>query len=170
MIRRPPRSTLFPYTTLFRSRGRATSEPLAERLRLLGEPPFFEDRQRHGAHAAFGAAGAPALVEEPGVERARLGVSRDRPLEQVALDPEADRIGGGVALATLPPALGCLERGEQLAAHVARAGPPPLPPPPPSREAAAHGATPERPKADRSNECRRSAIRASSAYPGRTGR
>src|SRR3989454_1012401 len=160
MIRRPPRSTLFPYTTLFRSRGRATSEPLAERLRLLGEPPFFEDRQRHGAHAAFGAAGAPALVEEPGLERARLGVSRDRPLEQVALDPEADRIGGGVALATLPPALGCLECGEQLAAHVARAG----------RDAAAHGATPERPKADRSNECRRSAIRASSAYPGRTGR
>src|SRR2546426_1892958 len=64
MIRRPPRSTLFPYTTLFRSRGRATSEPLAERLRLLGEPPFFEDRQRHGAHAAFGAAGAPALRSE----------------------------------------------------------------------------------------------------------
>src|SRR2546426_8125834 len=25
MIRRPPRSTLFPYTTLFRSRGRPTS-------------------------------------------------------------------------------------------------------------------------------------------------
>src|SRR5256885_11988272 len=30
MIRRPPRSTLFPYTTLFRSRGRD------ERLQLLG--------------------------------------------------------------------------------------------------------------------------------------
>src|SRR6266478_2490652 len=27
MIRRPPRSTLFPYTTLFRSRGRRTSSP-----------------------------------------------------------------------------------------------------------------------------------------------
>src|SRR2546422_6237636 len=27
MIRRPPRSTLFPYTTLFRSRGRTTSSP-----------------------------------------------------------------------------------------------------------------------------------------------
>src|SRR5438874_9852571 len=26
MIRRPPRSTLFPYTTLFRSRGNASSE------------------------------------------------------------------------------------------------------------------------------------------------
>src|SRR3712207_7934648 len=27
MIRRPPRSTLFPYTTLFRSRGRETEMP-----------------------------------------------------------------------------------------------------------------------------------------------
>src|SRR2546426_12569723 len=31
MIRRPPRSTLFPYTTLFRSRGRASLPP--ERIR-----------------------------------------------------------------------------------------------------------------------------------------
>src|SRR3712207_8388216 len=30
MIRRPPRSTLFPYTTLFRSRGRAGDELLGE--------------------------------------------------------------------------------------------------------------------------------------------
>src|SRR2546430_9229367 len=33
MIRRPPRSTLFPYTTLFRSR---TATKLAEGLRALG--------------------------------------------------------------------------------------------------------------------------------------
>src|SRR2546426_9152630 len=30
MIRRPPRSTLFPYTTLFRSLGVVVSEPRAE--------------------------------------------------------------------------------------------------------------------------------------------
>src|SRR3712207_7135062 len=30
MIRRPPRSTLFPYTTLFRSRARMTQDWLAE--------------------------------------------------------------------------------------------------------------------------------------------
>src|SRR2546426_6052333 len=30
MIRRPPRSTLFPYTTLFRSIGRVEPEPSAE--------------------------------------------------------------------------------------------------------------------------------------------
>src|SRR3712207_8610015 len=31
MIRRPPRSTLFPYTTLFRSEGRAAEEVEAQR-------------------------------------------------------------------------------------------------------------------------------------------
>src|SRR5256885_5264113 len=35
MIRRPPRSTLFPYTTLFRSEGNAE--------------PFNSKQQRHGA-------------------------------------------------------------------------------------------------------------------------
>src|SRR5436190_16656410 len=41
MRRRPPRSTLFPYTTLFRSRGHYVSRPLDDRggeLRAL----FFE--------------------------------------------------------------------------------------------------------------------------------
>src|SRR3989442_8691252 len=33
MIRRPPRSTLFPYTTLFRSPGRAHCAPLPTRPR-----------------------------------------------------------------------------------------------------------------------------------------
>src|SRR5687768_17712710 len=33
MIRRPPRSTLFPYTTLFRSRARPRSRPLHTALR-----------------------------------------------------------------------------------------------------------------------------------------
>src|SRR5260370_26267677 len=41
MIRRPPRSTLFPYTTLFRSRGssRQPSQSLPQR--------HFEDRRDH---------------------------------------------------------------------------------------------------------------------------
>src|SRR2546422_1668937 len=37
MIRRPPRSTLFPYTTLFRSRGVSPSEYGAEVAALLDE-------------------------------------------------------------------------------------------------------------------------------------
>src|SRR5438552_10567057 len=35
MIRRPPRSTLFPYTTLFRSRHRRPASPRDRRLRRL---------------------------------------------------------------------------------------------------------------------------------------
>src|SRR5256886_12445506 len=39
MIRRPPRSTLFPYTTLFRSPGVTVTidfNPVADRLRVMG--------------------------------------------------------------------------------------------------------------------------------------
>src|SRR3712207_8178999 len=51
MIRRPPRSTLFPYTTLFRSTARATRDS-RHLLRLLGmkietiEPGFGLDSLR----------------------------------------------------------------------------------------------------------------------------
>src|SRR5256885_7489826 len=41
MIRRPPRSTLFPYTTLFRSR----QQRLSERLGTVRDPPrHYADR------------------------------------------------------------------------------------------------------------------------------
>src|SRR5438874_7781378 len=39
MIRRPPRSTLFPYTTLFRSRGRFARD-CTTRFRPASTPPF----------------------------------------------------------------------------------------------------------------------------------
>src|SRR6266540_7017988 len=41
MIRRPPRSTLFPYTTLFRSLVAPRPGP---RRRLLGHPPSWDHR------------------------------------------------------------------------------------------------------------------------------
>src|SRR3712207_7724852 len=55
MIRRPPRSTLFPYTTLFRSR-----EPSARRHRLraraaLQAPGGGDLDRRGGVDARFGA-------------------------------------------------------------------------------------------------------------------
>src|SRR5690349_23127537 len=40
MIRRPPRSTLFPYTTLFRSRG--TSGPRAPAARCRAASPRYD--------------------------------------------------------------------------------------------------------------------------------
>src|SRR3712207_7737318 len=43
MIRRPPRSTLFPYTTLFRSSGRkpAALEAIREDMRTLSEASWL---------------------------------------------------------------------------------------------------------------------------------
>src|SRR3712207_8011156 len=55
MIRRPPRSTLFPYTTLFRSRA---TEALAAYLEAPGDP---EVTRRLALKAAGGAA---ALLRE----------------------------------------------------------------------------------------------------------
>src|SRR2546427_3463601 len=53
MIRRPPRSTLFPYTTLFRSRhllaGEQVAPPGAETAALVGLDPVLE-----AAAAGFG--------------------------------------------------------------------------------------------------------------------
>src|SRR2546430_6428370 len=46
MIRRPPRSTLFPYTTLFRSRGAMGGEPGASRCAAArGRPDTRADRK-----------------------------------------------------------------------------------------------------------------------------
>src|SRR2546423_4489709 len=42
MIRRPPRSTLFPYTTLFRSQHPPVNH---RRLRLLGDGPQRDEQQ-----------------------------------------------------------------------------------------------------------------------------
>src|SRR3712207_9326892 len=53
MIRRPPRSTLFPYTTLFRSAGFAGST-IAERLaRDSGQRVLVCDRRNHIAGNAY---------------------------------------------------------------------------------------------------------------------
>src|SRR5256886_13658728 len=47
MIRRPPRSTLFPYTTLFRSEALRGLEP-ARYLSLFGLHPFPDHARRLG--------------------------------------------------------------------------------------------------------------------------
>src|SRR2546427_8360794 len=50
MIRRPPRSTLFPYTTLFRSRVREPSPILLRRR----EPVHHHQHFFRGSHATLG--------------------------------------------------------------------------------------------------------------------
>src|SRR3712207_8277502 len=49
MIRRPPRSTLFPYTTLFRSRG-GLPERAVFFVHLEGSRELLEERMRARAH------------------------------------------------------------------------------------------------------------------------
>src|SRR5256886_9523615 len=46
MIRRPPRSTLFPYTTLFRSRGVLKSPPDSAAVAHLSAVPFYNSKLR----------------------------------------------------------------------------------------------------------------------------
>src|SRR3712207_7145854 len=54
MIRRPPRSTLFPYTTLFRSRGqRIGANHAGEPGEVLGQHRVALVRHRRGALLAF---------------------------------------------------------------------------------------------------------------------
>src|SRR3712207_8350363 len=64
MIRRPPRSTLFPYTTLFRSRGPKRRKRTRDRGGRRGRRP----RRRHvGCACGRGSAespGTPARSEE----------------------------------------------------------------------------------------------------------
>src|SRR3712207_8176771 len=71
MIRRPPRSTLFPYTTLFRSRDRDAVELLAQdllRAELVhGVDVAEQERDRDGAEALVARAhrsGADAVLVE----------------------------------------------------------------------------------------------------------
>src|SRR2546426_5649206 len=72
MIRRPPRSTLFPYTTLFRSAVSATT-PLNDPWSAVATLDISWSRlKRHdqdGATADLGGLGALALT---------IGVARDR--------------------------------------------------------------------------------------------
>src|SRR5256885_7736377 len=53
MIRRPPRSTLFPYTTLFRSQTRASRKRCSLRGALLLLPLDLDAPRRRQLHAAL---------------------------------------------------------------------------------------------------------------------
>src|SRR2546427_3672938 len=56
MIRRPPRSTLFPYTTLFRSEVRRGRGGAAERDRLVGHADVQRVQVGLGVHGDAGLA------------------------------------------------------------------------------------------------------------------
>src|SRR2546426_4868003 len=87
MIRRPPRSTLFPYTTLFRSHG-AQAAHAADHLEA---PPLEQERlpralfraREHRAHHHAGGAGGECLhdVAREGTRRRRLQRSEEHTSE-----------------------------------------------------------------------------------------
>src|SRR3712207_8222313 len=66
MIRRPPRSTLFPYTTLFRSRAGSHRAP----------PPRWTDRRRQRHRGVDRGAAPPVTEARPSPCRERLDQDR----------------------------------------------------------------------------------------------
>src|SRR2546426_10884116 len=103
MIRRPPRSTLFPYTTLFRSAGRfpeATEAPAA----ISGE--------RGGA--GRGNASVHRGRGRPSVPRSRLdGEPDDRTVQNGAEMAQTTRARTAAAPAGAPPAI-CLVKNKLI--------------------------------------------------------
>src|SRR5256886_10071260 len=95
MIRRPPRSTLFPYTTLFRSRERRLDSGIA---------PFALDRvhERRLFTADVGAR-APVEIELDGAEHAR-----GRRLGEGLLDRKSTRLNSSHS--QISYAVFCLEK------------------------------------------------------------
>src|SRR3989454_9037869 len=91
MIRRPPRSTLFPYTTLFRSEA---EQPVRD-----GGEESDEQRSHGGEHADDAA--LPQVLQRPAAapaEHAGYGDSREQPGEQ--------RVARGLAVVVgIQPAL-----------------------------------------------------------------
>src|SRR3712207_9562074 len=106
MIRRPPRSTLFPYTTLFRSYSRqGTVEKIAEKIRELGR----QDVQ----FATFPETVVPYYPYFSFVQPAfAMGKEHQRLLEQSVTVPSAETrpIGEAAKDASMVVSIGVNER------------------------------------------------------------
>src|SRR2546423_6462987 len=76
MIRRPPRSTLFPYTTLFRSLPGLMPPSLLAALRARVDELFDEEGERAGSE----------FKQEPGARRLANLVNKGRVFEQAILN------------------------------------------------------------------------------------
>src|SRR2546422_9176746 len=72
MIRRPPRSTLFPYTTLFRSRQRFGHQPARARLRTR----HARECRRRGGRNPGGALPRGAGESDPSARGRRQRIGR----------------------------------------------------------------------------------------------
>src|SRR2546430_16576055 len=79
MIRRPPRSTLFPYTTLFRSPAAAVG-----REKRLGEPGTTGTRRQASEHTALEEQGAQGECGAPATQAEEHGGGDDRSEEHTS--------------------------------------------------------------------------------------
>src|SRR2546430_3295724 len=103
MIRRPPRSTLFPYTTLFRSCCRAGSHGVARResgvvpTPLRGHTVRAPRRRRHAAQRHRGArepSPGAFMIEVPAPQRAQAAAIQHRLSEGLGrIDPHHRLLG-----------------------------------------------------------------------------
>src|SRR3712207_7722615 len=77
MIRRPPRSTLFPYTTLFRSRAGVSlaGEPRSTSLPGLGEGEHGRQASQESHRGGGGRVSRPQPYEGPDRKSTRLNSS-----------------------------------------------------------------------------------------------
>src|SRR5689334_17933704 len=89
MIRRPPRSTLFPYTTLFRSRGREVLWRLIDKSDVLVENFRPGAMDRLGFSYAAVSARRPAMVYCSISGFGNTGLYKDRPGYDVIVQGEA---------------------------------------------------------------------------------
>src|SRR2546425_8135786 len=84
MIRRPPRSTLFPYTTLFRSRTRLQAAARRGLTRFIGRDAEIEVLRRSLERAGAGHGQAVAIVGEAGVGKSRRSEEHTSELQSLA--------------------------------------------------------------------------------------
>src|SRR2546430_12931362 len=86
MIRRPPRSTLFPYTTLFRSRVGETPAGRVVADDVVLEVHPAARRGDRGEHRVQGARAVGVVLE---------AIAGDGPGARRAVDGEGERVAGG---------------------------------------------------------------------------
>src|SRR3712207_7649876 len=102
MIRRPPRSTLFPYTTLFRSRERGRHVRLARRGARLGDGGGAVSRRRRRRPRG--------LIEE----RTRVTARTTRRLTAWGTDRKSTRLNSSHA--NISYAVFCLKKKKKATA------------------------------------------------------
>src|SRR2546429_5607277 len=96
MIRRPPRSTLFPYTTLFRSRANtATALPPTWLVSVYTAPGSDTAAETSAARAACSAAAGPVTLGL-GSHAASAAVASARTAKRVVMVRYLRKMGNGV--------------------------------------------------------------------------